>query len=195
MLGSFSIGGYFIPFFLAIHAIFYASDVQKKRLVGRIIFTVLTVFTISALTHTIAFYSDAEKVFSPSQFYSDGTSLRGGGFVGGILSYAITYLFGNIGLIIIAFVMFALYVTYFLSSGKSSFPAFFAKIRNAFASLSDSSKTKKEKKRIKKAERVEERKRDGLRLDQDELSDDEFFGVENGMKEISIPALDIRQVR
>ncbi len=128
LLGLFSIGGYFIPFFLAMHAVFFASDVRKKRLLGRIIFTLLTVFMISALTHTITFYSEAGKVFTPKQFYSDGTNLRGGGFIGGILSYAITYLFGPIGLIIISLVMFALYVTYFLSSGRSAFPRLCAKI-------------------------------------------------------------------
>ena len=54
LLGLFSIGGYFIPAFLAIHAFFYASDFKKKRIITRIIFTCITVFTISALTHAIS---------------------------------------------------------------------------------------------------------------------------------------------
>ena len=33
LLGSFSIGGYFIPVLFALHAIFYPSDIQEKRLI------------------------------------------------------------------------------------------------------------------------------------------------------------------
>ena len=40
LLGSFSIGGYFIPALIAIHAMFYATDVKSRRvLISRIIFS------------------------------------------------------------------------------------------------------------------------------------------------------------
>ena len=44
LLGSFSIGGYFIPVLFAVHAFFYASDIQHKRLISRIIFSFLLLF-------------------------------------------------------------------------------------------------------------------------------------------------------
>ena len=65
LLGLFSVGGYFIPAALAVHAVFYPSDVMKKRTVSRIVFTVVTVMTISTLTHTIATIND-DLAFSAS---------------------------------------------------------------------------------------------------------------------------------
>ena len=52
-LGLFSIGGYFIPFLLLVHAFFYPSDVQRKRVLSRVIFSVITVIAISAMVHAI----------------------------------------------------------------------------------------------------------------------------------------------
>ena len=40
-LGLFSAGAYAIPFVLAIHALFYNSDIKEKRILSRIIFSSL----------------------------------------------------------------------------------------------------------------------------------------------------------
>ena len=101
LLGLFSIGGYFIPAFLVIHAIFYPSDVQKKRTMSRIIFTVLAVVTISALVHTIAYFDEA-PVFKAKAFYVNGINSKGGGFIGGLIAFVLRKLFGRVGPIIIA---------------------------------------------------------------------------------------------
>ena len=194
-LGLFSIGGYFIPFFLAIHAVFYPSDIQKKRLVGRIVFTLLTVFTISALAHTVTFFGDGEMVFAPKQYYIDGTESHGGGFIGGMLAFCLTHLFGKVGLIIIAVVMFALYVTYFLAGGKTVFSRLLLRILNSISDFFASSQERKEKNRRRKAAKKEERRREELAAEQDILTDDEFFAADNGMKEIAIPALGILETR
>ena len=34
LLGAFSIGGYFIPVLFLVHALFYPTDIQKKKLVA-----------------------------------------------------------------------------------------------------------------------------------------------------------------
>ena len=49
LLGLFSTGAYGIPLLLLIHAVFYAEDVAKKRVLSRFIFTVITVLSISAI--------------------------------------------------------------------------------------------------------------------------------------------------
>ena len=82
-LGVFSIGGYFIPAMLAIHAIFYPSDIQKRRvLISRMIFSLVLVITVSVLTHAIANYGE-ELSYSASELYRNGKEAVGGGFIGG----------------------------------------------------------------------------------------------------------------
>ena len=112
LLGLFSIGGYFIPFFLVMHAIFYPSDVQKKRTVTRAIFSVVALVTVSTITHAISNFG-ADLVFAGSEFYKLGKDNRGGGFIGGAVAFALTKVFGTAGLIIITVLVFALYITYF----------------------------------------------------------------------------------
>ena len=194
LLGLFSIGGYFIPAFLAIHAIFYASDYKKKRTVTRIIFTCITIFTIAALTHTIANFG--EKItFNAAELYKNGTKNKGGGFIGGLISFLLTRLFGTVGVIIIAVLVFALYVTYFLAGGKSVFSKLLLKIltaiSNLFASLDQKRKTGKQKQQ----KRRELRRRAALAEEQELLTDDEFFAADNGMRELTISELGIKEVR
>ena len=117
--GLFSKGGFFIPPLLAIHAIFYPQDTLKKRTVGRIIFTVTVLLFFSAFLHAIKSF-DTNMSFSPADFYKAGMELSGGGFFGGILGFALMKVFGPVGLIIIAALIFALYITYFFANGKST---------------------------------------------------------------------------
>ncbi len=194
LLGLFSIGGYFIPAFLAIHAVFYPSDVQKKRVYSRIIFTFLAVITISALTHTLSMIGE-EITFNGAEFYKNGTECRGGGFIGGLIAFALTHLFGKVGLIIIALLMFALYITYFLAGGKTVFSRILLKILNGISAFFGSFDERKKKKKEKKAERRELRRREELAESQELLTDDEFFEADNGMKELTISELGIREVR
>ena len=100
LLGTFSIGGYAIPALLGIHAIFYASDVLKKRTLSRVIFSAIAVIFISAVTH-VAYNFNVKFEYSASTFYSDGIALHGGGFVGGSVAFVLTRAFGSVGFIII----------------------------------------------------------------------------------------------
>ncbi len=197
LLGLFSIGGYFIPAFLAVHAVFYPSDFKKKRTLTRVIFTLITVTTIAALAHTVEFYGEALS-FSASKFYTQGKAAEGGGFIGGTISFVLTKLFGKVGLIIIAVLVFALYITYFFAGGKTVLSRLLLKILNAisnfFTSLSEKKKEKKKKK--DKRESLRERRRIASIAEKQELlTDDEFFEADNGMSELTISELGISEIR
>lgn len=193
-LGLFSIGGYFIPVFLLIHAFFYASDVQKKRTISRIIFNVLALVTISTATHAITYFG-ADLVFAPGEFYKSGTDGKGGGFIGGAVAFFLTKVFGTVGLIIIAVLILALYVTYFLAGGKSGFSRLLLKLLTAISDFFASFKSRKENKRKKQTEKREAKRREQLAQVQEPLLEDEFFAADNGMRELTISELGINEVR
>lgn len=193
-LGLFSVGGYFIPALLAIHAFFYPSDVQRKRTITRFIFSSIAVITIAALAHSITYFG-ADLIFAPKEFYKSGISAKGGGFIGGIVAFLLTKVFGTVGLIIIAVLIFALYLTYFFVGGKTTLLRAILKIltaiSNFFAFLGIKIKESKEKKAALKEERL----REELAEQQDPLFDDEFFAADNGMKELTITKLGVKEVR
>ena len=194
LLGLFSIGGYFIPFFLAVHAFFYPSDHLKKRSVTRVVFTVLAIITISTMAHTIQNFGENIS-FSAKRAYIDGTHNTGGGFVGALIAFLLTKVFGTVGVIIIAALLFALYITYFFSGSRSAFSRLLLKIldgiSNLFASFGEKNKSRKQKSLDKK----EEKKRDALASEQELLTDDEFFAADNGMQELKIDELGIHETR
>ena len=57
-LGLFSYGAYSIPLLLALHAIFYPSDISEKRVLSRVIFSVVAITFISALAYSITYWND-----------------------------------------------------------------------------------------------------------------------------------------
>ncbi len=193
-LGLFSIGGYFIPALLLIHAIFYPSDAYRKRTVSRVIFSIIALIMISTIAHAITYWNDA-PAFSAAEFYKAGGENRGGGVVGGTVAFALTAIFGYVGLVIIAALVFALYITYFFAGGKSTLSKILLKILTAISDFFSSKKEVKQEKQIKKAEKSIQRRSRELAEEQEELLDDEFFAADNGMKELSIPELGIREVR
>ena len=193
-LGLFSYGGYLIPAFLLIHAIFYAQDVKKKRAVSRVVFTLFALITVATFIHTVT-YIGTDMVFAPREFYKSGIAKRGGGLVGGAVSFALTKIFGTVGIIIIAVLILALYVTYFFAGGRSALSRMLLKLLNAISDFFSSNGEKKKNKRQKKLEKRESRRRRELAEAQEPLFDDEFFAADNGMKELTIEELGIREVR
>ena len=118
LLGLFSIGAYFIPFLMLLHALFYKSDIAEKRLLRRVIFTFAALITVSALTHTFT-YIGKEMFFSAESFYTDGKNSVGGGFIGGVFAFVLTKILGSVGLIIVAILVFSFYALYFFA-GKDT---------------------------------------------------------------------------
>ncbi len=194
LLGLFSIGGYFIPFFLAVHAVFYPSDHIKKRTVTRVVFTLLAIITISTLTHTIFNFGD-KIAFSAKASYADGTNNKGGGFVGALIAFLLTKIFGTVGVIIIAALLFALYITYFFAGSRSALSRLLLKILNAISDLFSSFGNKNKNRKQRSIDKKEEKKRYALASEQELLTDDEFFAADNGMQELKIEELGIHEVR
>jgi S-DNA-T family DNA segregation ATPase FtsK/SpoIIIE len=103
--------------------------------------------------------------------------------------------FGKAGLIIITLLVFALYITYFFAGGKSIFSRLLLK---AIDSVNAASKNKKEEKAEKSAKQKklkEKKKSAALTEKQKLLYDDDFFEADNGMSELTISELGIKETR
>ena len=207
LLGTFSIGGYFIPVLFAVHAIFYPSDIQEKRLVSRVVFSAILLIFISAMSYAISTIGQEELVFSAHDFYVNGQMSVGGGFIGGVIGFAIMKVIGPVGLIILAIAIIALYVTYFLSGQKMRrmfnnillrFVSFGAKMEKKYKKSVAEGKANKAI-RAEEKRRAEEKKNakklEALMEKESELYDDEFFASDNGLKELKIPELGINESR
>ncbi len=193
-LGLFAVGGYFIPFLLLLHAIFYPVDTLRKRTASRIVFSVIALLTLSTVAHCIT-YINTEYTFSVSEFYTLGTQVKGGGFFGGVLAFALIKAFGKIGLFIIAAVIFALYITYFFSSGRNLLSKVLLKTLNFLSDLFTGIGRKSKMRKTEKKAKLDTKKRERLAAAQEGLTSDEFFAVDNGMSEMHIKELGISEVR
>ena len=206
LLGAFSIGGYFIPVLFAVHAIFYPSDLQETRLVSRVIFSIVLLIFISAMTYAFSIIGEEPK-FSPTDFYANGQANVGGGLVGGVIGLCIIKVIGHVGLIILAIAIIALYVTYFFSgqrmkrifnSALLGFVKFGAKIEGRFKKSVAAKKASKSI-RAEEKRRAEEKKNakkiEALMEKESELFEDDFFATDNGLKELNIPELGISETR
>ena len=190
LLGLFSAGAYAIPALLVLHAIFYAEDIAKNRTLSRVIFSFVIVLIVSGIQYTVDFWSDPR--FAPVEFYELQSS---GGFIGSIVAFAITTVIGPIGLYIISATTLVIYIAFFHARGDSSFSkAVFAVLNFLLSVLAF---IEREFKRgiaaIKKA-RADKQQRDEEKRSS-ELLDDQFFDVDNGMRELKIDQLGISESR
>lgn len=193
-LGLFSVGAYSIPALLAVHALFFSSDIRGKRLLTRAIFSLFTVIFISVLAHSVSTWGvdAAELPFDVVAFYNDGTRLVGGGFIGGVVGYALMRFLGRLGVILVAAIIFAVYIAYFFSKGSAlrevgrilmyGILTFLAIVEAGFKRLFGSVANPK---RNRKKELESNR----------ELADDDFFDVDNGMAKLEISGLGIVESR
>ena len=193
LYGLFSFGAYLIPFMLLIHAIFYAADTHKRRRLSRLLFSVLTLIFFCATVYCVENFGK-EVAFLPKEYYARGMELHGGGLVGSAVAYAITKVFGSVGLIIIALMIVALYVTFFFSREGGTIIRFGLKVLTAIFTFFS-----KIEKALKYAfspeERAKRRKAKATVQKQRELMEDDFFDVDDGLERLEIPALGITQQR
>lgn len=193
LLGLFSHAAYLLPILIALHAIFYAEDFFKSRILSRVIFSLVALITVSAFLYTVSTFS-SEAAFTPALYYQNGTSGIGGGFIGSIIAYGIMKIFGPVGLIIIAVAVLLLYISYFFAKGKS--PAkFFLSILSVIASFFAVIERKIKGLFAKRKERRQKKAEKKASIKSLELCDDDFFAVDNGMRELSIPQLGISESR
>ncbi len=193
-LGLFSVGGYFIPLFFLLHAVFYPADTLRKRTFSRVIFSAVTLLTISTVTHCIT-YINTEFVFSVSDFYNLGMEGTGGGFFGGIIAFGLMKAFGKVGLFVIAGVVIALYIAYFFAGGRSSMSKALLGILNFVSDIFTGMKRRSKMRKTEKRKKTEAKRCERLAAAQEGLTSDEFFAVDNGMSEIHISKLGISEVR
>ncbi len=196
MLGLFSVGAYALPVLLAVHALFYTSDIKENRIVSRVVFSVLTILAISIFAHSVATWDIeiSELPFNIPDFYLDGMNSVGGGFFGGIIAFALMNFLGHVGVVILSLAIFAIYVAYFFSKGSAikevgrviiyGILTFFVVIEKGFKKLFGF---------FKKSD-AGKKNRKGMENNA-ELSNDDFFDVDNGIQHLEVSALGIAESR
>jgi len=192
--GLFSYIAYTIPVFIAIHAVFFFSDLKNKRAISRLIFSLVTLLTMSLLAYVIPNMAN-EITFDAVKFYTDGMSNIGGGFIGSAFAYGLIKIFGKVGVIIITALMLILYVIFFFSRKGSAVSQFFFKVFSAvinfFAGM--------EKRSLEKKKKREEEKLEKIRIADDrknaDLFNDSFFYADNGVSKLEIPELGILETK
>ncbi len=194
LMGLFSYGAYGIPVLLAVHAVFYASDIKEKRLLSRVIFSLLALISISAAIFTIQNFG-AEPEFLGFGYYEAGIAGSGGGLIGSLIAYGIAKLFGFVGVIIIALAMLCIYITYFFSGGGRTlraigfnllkwtvtFCAFVERgIKRVISFFFGFGKRSRQKRSVERSRA---------------LYEDDFFAVDNGIESLEISELGIAERR
>ncbi len=189
LLGLFSVGAYAIPALLIAHAIFYAEDVAKKRRLSRLIFSIITIIIISAIEYAITFWGKAAP-FDPITFFAEK---RAGGFIGSVIAFVLVKVLGPVGLIILASATLAIYIAFFFAGKNSAFGrvllAFLEVLMNILAVIEKG--IKKCIHTVKTAKETKAKREFAKR--EKEFLDDQFFEVDNGIKELTISELGIKE--
>ncbi len=189
LVGLFSAGAYAIPALLVIHAIFYAEDLEEHKILSRTVFSVITLLVVSVVEYAIIFWGK-DYVFAPVDFFKEGTA---GGFIGSIVAFGLINVLGPVGIIILAVALFFVYVSFFFArrdgAVKRAFITALSAVVGALSAVEGFfkrifAKSKKQKKTRK------EREADKRSA---ELLDDQFFEVDNGMRELRISELGIHE--
>ena len=194
LLGLFSYMAYTIPAFIVLHAIFLFSDIKKKRLLTRVLMSLIALITLSEIAYIIPNLT-AELSFDAQVFYANGTNGIGGGLIGSAVAYGIYRITGKVGLILIIALTFCLYGIFCFAGKGDKIYAFILKklasCANFFAKIEKSKADKK-----KRAEEAKEEKRRALesRKNADFLEDD-FFDTRNGVSRLEIPELGILETK
>ena len=203
--GLFSYGAYVIPVLVGVHAIFFAEDCAKSRLVSRIIFSLIAVILISSVEYTVTFWT-SEYVFDPLCFFEERAH---GGLIGSTVGFALVKALGKLGLTIFAVAVIAIYVAFFFSSGSRAIKGTFSKLKSLVTGGADRVVSGAKEARVKAREahvkakeaKIKATKNEHARLSKEDerksaaLLDDSFFAVDNGMSELKITELGIHEER
>ncbi len=193
-LGLFSYGAYVIPALLAIHAVFYPSDIHEKRVLSRVIFSAIAITFVSVLAYSVTYWND-ELVFSAADFFKNGQISVGGGFIGGAVGFCLIKIFGRVGVVIIGVAILAIYVSYFFAKGQKGISKLFFNIfKSIIIALALAERGIKRLFGKAKNAKSEKIKRNAEQKSL-ELTDDEFFAVDNGMQRLCVSELGIKETR
>ncbi len=192
--GLFSYMAYTIPAFLLMHAICFYSDYTSRRMASRVIFSVITLITLSMVAFIIS-DMNSDIAFNAKEFYNNGKVGIGGGFIGSLIAFGLAKLVGNIGLLIIIALVFAIYVIFFFSGKSGSIGKYMLKKIAAAANYGAKLEKRGEE---KKKKREEEKRAKRIAADEKKNSkfyDDEFFYTDNGVSKLEIPELGIIETK
>ncbi len=189
LLGLFSFGAYIIPIALAVHAICYAGDLAEKKLVSGAIFSVVATMLVSCIDYAI-FYWGREALFSPAESF---VNMNGGGFIGGVLGFLLTAVFGQLGVIIVSVVALAIYAVFYYAEKAGSIGQAALKVAAFFKKIISLIKGKHNEIKEKKQQLKEEEDQHQRELTSQELIDDEFFTAKGETAEIKIKKLGIEE--
>lgn len=194
LLGLFSWVAYTIPALIALHAVFYISDRRSHRVLTRVLFSLVLILTLSSLAYILPNLGQ-ELALEPRQFYSDGQSHVGGGLLGSLIAYLLHKVIGSVGLIVLAVLIFTLYIVFFFS-GKNSVTRrvllrMLARVAAFFASVEQDVREQRQKRQEAKKEKSRRREAERHR----ELAEDDYFAVDNGLEKLAIDELGILETR
>ena len=193
-MGLFSYMAYTIPFFIALHAIFYLSDVKQGKVLKRVIFS-FAALTVLAMTAYVISTFKMDIVFSIKDFYTNGTNAVGGGVIGSVFAYLLMKVFGRIGLIIILSLILVIYVIYLASGGGAAVSNFFLRKLQSIANFGARLERRaEEKKKRKRADKEEKHRASDDKKNRD-LYNDEYFNTDNGVSRLEIPELGILEMK
>lgn len=191
-MGLFGAGAWAIPALLVIHAVFYAEDLGRDRIVSRIIFSVVTVLVVSVIHYDICFWDTwrDEAVFAPVRFFNEQSA---GGFIGSMLAFLLIKVFGPVGIIILSIAVAALYVTFFFAGTNNAVGRVFLLILEYAASGLAVVERGVVNLVARCKELIDQKKQRQIEERQAELINDEFFEVDNGMQRMEIKELGIKE--
>ncbi len=161
LCGLFSVGAYFFPVFLTLHAIFYKRDLTAGSNLYKFWFTFGNMTFLGVLC---ALIHQTEPVFTPADNYLSGVDLSGGGLVGGMV-YAL--LEKTVGVFTPVVAVIAVLVFSSFLVGKT--PA--ELVRAIFIPLGEKMRQGREERRDRQAEERERREMERLRLAEERAKD------------------------
>ncbi len=164
MFGLFAGGAILVPVLMIAQAIYLQRDIIKGSAAYRPIFSLVAVITLSALLHAIFTALDAEINVKLTEinfdiigiFYLKGTSLVGGGVLGGLFGTLIMSAVGVTGTIILA-ILLILFSCIFLFGFTPS--TFIKSLRYNYFKFCENRAIKKQQKAEEEAIALEERKK------------------------------------
>lgn len=111
--GLFSGGVYALPFIVAAHALFWRQDVRRRMVFLRILYSLLSLAFLGVILQ--ACHTPPQSlVFNGAAFWKAGQEIVGGGFIGGMLAFALYRLLGAVCLWIVAVLCLVLYAVSFI---------------------------------------------------------------------------------
>ena len=187
--GLFSFGAYAIPVALVLHAVFYAEDYAKGRILSRAIFSTITVSLISIVEYAIVFWGK-EYPFNPLEFYNEAYA---GGLIGSTIAFGLVQFLGSLGVIILALAIVAVYITFFFSNPRSAFSRVMLGVLSAIVGAL-AAVEKWIKSIFKKHNAKKNKKREAASAKKNkDFIDDPFFTADGSLNEIKIDELGIHK--